>query len=67
MFSPCVEPASIESATSRKVVSRKISVEMLGVDNVTCLLEFDGASKGNPGKANAGAILCAIDGIVVWV
>ncbi|MED6198968.1 hypothetical protein PIB30_119022 [Stylosanthes scabra] len=94
---PFKDPASIERATSSKDVSKKRSVEMLGVDNVvtgmtsisedpfrkqvklehaaaaeapsygnqTCLLEFDGASKGNPGKAGAGAILRAIDGSVI--
>ncbi|QHO59401.1 hypothetical protein HN51_013634 [Arachis hypogaea] len=31
----------------------------------TCLLEFDGASKGNPGKAGAGAILRSTDGSVI--
>ncbi|PKA46128.1 Putative ribonuclease H protein [Apostasia shenzhenica] len=32
---------------------------------MTCILEFDGASKGNPGKAGAGAILRTEDGTVV--
>ncbi|TKY58595.1 RNase H family protein [Spatholobus suberectus] len=31
----------------------------------TCILEFDGASKGNPGKAGAGAILRANDGSLI--
>ncbi|XP_057416215.1 uncharacterized protein LOC130710852 isoform X6 [Lotus japonicus] len=31
----------------------------------TCLLEFDGASKGNPGKAGAGAILRSTDGSLI--
>lgn len=31
----------------------------------TCMVEFDGASKGNPGKAGAGAILRANDGSVI--
>lgn len=30
-----------------------------------CILEFDGASKGNPGKAGAGAVLRTEDGRVV--
>lgn len=30
-----------------------------------CILEFDGASKGNPGKSGAGAILRAEDGRVI--
>lgn len=32
----------------------------------SCSLEFDGASKGNPGPAGAGAILRADDGSSVW-
>ncbi|XP_054823812.1 uncharacterized protein LOC129321890 [Prosopis cineraria] len=31
----------------------------------TCILEFDGASKGNPGKAGAGAILRRSDGSLI--
>ncbi|KAL2344283.1 hypothetical protein Fmac_005568 [Flemingia macrophylla] len=31
----------------------------------TCVVEFDGASKGNPGKAGAGAILRANDGSLI--
>ncbi|KAG9443090.1 hypothetical protein H6P81_018944 [Aristolochia fimbriata] len=34
--------------------------------SVSCILEFDGASKGNPGKAGAGAILRSDDGTAVW-
>lgn len=32
----------------------------------SCTLEFDGASKGNPGQAGAGAVLRAEDGSVVY-
>lgn len=32
---------------------------------LSCILEFDGASKGNPGKAGAGVIIRRIDGSVV--
>jgi len=31
----------------------------------SCSLEFDGASKGNPGQAGAGAVVCAEDGSMV--
>lgn len=31
----------------------------------SCILEFDGASKGNPGLSGAGAVLRAEDGSVV--
>ena len=32
---------------------------------LSCILEFDGASKGNPGKAGAGATIRRLDGSVV--
>lgn len=32
----------------------------------SCTLEFDGASKGNPGLAGAGAVLRADDGSAIW-
>ncbi|AQK51526.1 Uncharacterized protein Mb2253c [Zea mays] len=32
---------------------------------LSCILEFDGASKGNPGKAGAGAIIRQVDGSVI--
>lgn len=31
----------------------------------SCILKFDGASKGNPGKAGAGAVLLADDGSLI--
>ncbi|KAK9064514.1 hypothetical protein SSX86_015896 [Deinandra increscens subsp. villosa] len=33
--------------------------------NRTCILEFDGASKGNPGQAGAGAVLRTDDGNLI--
>uniref|UniRef100_A0A0E0EYN0 RNase H type-1 domain-containing protein n=1 Tax=Oryza meridionalis TaxID=40149 RepID=A0A0E0EYN0_9ORYZ len=33
--------------------------------HMVCLLHFDGASKGNPGKAGAGAVLMTEDGRVI--
>jgi hypothetical protein len=32
---------------------------------LSCILEFDGACKGNPGKSGAGAIIRRLDGSVV--
>ncbi|XP_048128410.1 uncharacterized protein LOC115757496 isoform X2 [Rhodamnia argentea] len=34
-------------------------------NRLLCMIEFDGASKGNPGQAGAGAVLRAEDGSVV--
>ncbi|XP_022159181.1 uncharacterized protein LOC111025600, partial [Momordica charantia] len=42
------------------MVSRAISS-----NRECCFLEFDGASKGNPGQAGAGAVLRAHDGSVI--
>ncbi|KAI3412284.1 RNase H domain-containing protein [Psidium guajava] len=33
----------------------------------SCILEFDGSSKGNPGKAGAGAVLRADDGSMICI
>lgn len=33
----------------------------------SCTLEFDGASKGNPGQAGAGAVIRADDGSLVII
>lgn len=33
----------------------------------SCTMEFDGASKGNPGRAGAGAVLRAEDGTLVYL
>ncbi|XP_009344555.2 uncharacterized protein LOC103936444 isoform X3 [Pyrus x bretschneideri] len=43
-------------------------IENLGISSFcqTCILEFDGASKGNPGLAGAGAVLRAEDGSAVY-
>uniref|UniRef100_A0A0D3GWX8 RNase H type-1 domain-containing protein n=1 Tax=Oryza barthii TaxID=65489 RepID=A0A0D3GWX8_9ORYZ len=35
------------------------------LEMLSCLLEFDGASKGNPGKAGAGAVIRRLDGTVI--
>ncbi|KAL9254988.1 hypothetical protein AKJ16_DCAP16777 [Drosera capensis] len=37
----------------------------LDSDMHTCIIEFDGASKGNPGQAGAGAVVRASDGSLI--
>ncbi|CAO2177420.1 unnamed protein product [Urochloa humidicola] len=39
--------------------------EPLPDSHLSCILEFDGASKGNPGKAGAGAVIRRLDGSVI--
>ncbi|KAI9154200.1 hypothetical protein LWI28_022599 [Acer negundo] len=53
-------PQQKQSKLDNCVVTQTIS------SNCSCILEFDGASKGNPGQAGAGAVLRAEDGSVVW-
>ncbi|XP_039803064.1 uncharacterized protein LOC120667102 [Panicum virgatum] len=39
--------------------------EQLSDCNLSCILEFDGACKGNPGKSGAGVIIRRLDGSVI--
>ncbi|PIA62194.1 hypothetical protein AQUCO_00200294v1 [Aquilegia coerulea] len=60
--------SSLSTDNSRK--HAKLENSVMGQANnrkcVSCSLEFDGASKGNPGLSGAGAVLRADDGSVVW-
>ncbi|XP_010943490.1 uncharacterized protein [Elaeis guineensis] len=53
--------------TTSKPRNQHVDMEStcISFEIVSCVLEFDGASKGNPGKAGAGAILRTEDGTVV--
>ncbi|KAI7753263.1 hypothetical protein M8C21_001178 [Ambrosia artemisiifolia] len=52
---------SISSDPARKLVKS----EHHATQARTCILEFDGASKGNPGQAGAGAVLRTNDGNLI--
>ncbi|XP_004960582.1 uncharacterized protein LOC101761189 isoform X1 [Setaria italica] len=39
--------------------------ELLSDSDLSCILEFDGACKGNPGKSGAGVIIRRLDGSVI--
>ncbi|CAI8608411.1 unnamed protein product [Vicia faba] len=58
---------SISEDPFRKQVKldRSAVGEASSLANKTCIVEFDGASKGNPGRAGAGAILRSKDGNVI--
>ncbi|XP_057416211.1 uncharacterized protein LOC130710852 isoform X2 [Lotus japonicus] len=59
-------PTSISDDPLRKQVKlENDAVAEASSLETTCLLEFDGASKGNPGKAGAGAILRSTDGSLI--
>ncbi|KAL8138108.1 hypothetical protein V2J09_004109 [Rumex salicifolius] len=60
-----------EAPVSETVIDRSVSVErdpggmQVKLDHRSCILEFDGASKGNPGQAGAGVVLRDGDGNLV--
>ncbi|XP_073012687.1 uncharacterized protein [Typha latifolia] len=56
--------AFLVDRTSKKTSTLKRSQDMVN-KLMSCILEFDGASKGNPGKSGAGAVLRAEDGSVI--
>ncbi|RWW02411.1 hypothetical protein GW17_00034500 [Ensete ventricosum] len=58
---------SMSTEQSKKHLKQENSLEAKTISrtNMSCILEFDGASKGNPGKAGAGAILRNLDGSVI--
>ncbi|XP_065617627.1 uncharacterized protein LOC111990337 isoform X2 [Quercus suber] len=63
---PFQDPASFRGETTSKDASKKRSQAALGLEIArTCILEFDGASKGNPGQAGAGAVLRTDDGSLI--
>ncbi|CAM0148563.1 unnamed protein product [Urochloa decumbens] len=54
----------IETGPSKKH-PKVVEQEPLPDSHLSCILEFDGASKGNPGKAGAGAVIRRVDGSVI--
>ncbi|XP_004291837.1 PREDICTED: uncharacterized protein LOC101312118 [Fragaria vesca subsp. vesca] len=56
--------ASVSDTPSRKQAKKKAEVEVPPLGR-GCTLQFDGASKGNPGTAGAGAVLRADDGTLI--
>ncbi|URE27994.1 Caulimovirus viroplasmin [Musa troglodytarum] len=58
---------SMSTEQSTKHLKQAYSLEAKKVphSDMSCIIEFDGASKGNPGKAGAGAILRNLDGSVI--
>ncbi|XP_057416212.1 uncharacterized protein LOC130710852 isoform X3 [Lotus japonicus] len=66
-FQRVTGPTSISDDPLRKQVKLENDAvaEASSLETQTCLLEFDGASKGNPGKAGAGAILRSTDGSLI--
>lgn len=63
-----VGSTSLSEGTQRKLPETESFIEALPVSAYccSCILEFDGAAKGNPGPAGAGAVLRAVDGTLVY-
>ncbi|XP_020082707.1 uncharacterized protein LOC109706335 isoform X1 [Ananas comosus] len=57
--------ALIEPAKKHLKLGYSVEQKTIFRNDVSCVLEFDGASKGNPGKSGAGVILRAEDGSVI--
>lgn len=59
---------SLSEAPQRKLPETESFIEALPVSAYccSCILEFDGAAKGNPGPAGAGVVLRAVDGSLVY-
>lgn len=55
----------IETGPSKKHPKVEEQQKPLPDSHLSCILEFDGASKGNPGKAGAGAVIRRVDGSVI--
>ncbi|CAA3025185.1 uncharacterized protein LOC111376229 isoform X1 [Olea europaea subsp. europaea] len=66
---PCPFPQhpSARGEPSGETMTKKWSQEVAWSDygQRTCTLEFDGASKGNPGQAGAGAVIRSNDGSMI--
>ncbi|GJN15404.1 hypothetical protein PR202_gb02317 [Eleusine coracana subsp. coracana] len=58
-------PQEIETGPSKKHPKVAEQEPPLPNSHLSYILEFDGASKGNPGKAGAGAIIKRLDGSVI--
>ncbi|CAI9262769.1 unnamed protein product [Lactuca saligna] len=63
-----VGSTSLSEAPQRKLPETESFIEALPVSAYccSCILEFDGAAKNNPGPAGAGAVIRAVDGSLVY-
>ncbi|KAH6805245.1 RNase H family protein [Perilla frutescens var. frutescens] len=65
---PFKRPSSSRSEAPSQPAIKKLEKDLssnYGLKQRSCTLEFDGASKGNPGQAGAGAILRYDDGSLI--
>lgn len=52
-------------STSIEPLSKVQKFDHVSSNSRSCILEFDGASKGNPGQAGAGAVLRSLNGTMI--
>ncbi|KAL5826648.1 hypothetical protein ACOSQ4_018445 [Xanthoceras sorbifolium] len=57
--------ASISTDHVTKHIKLDHEVQVTSADSYSCFIQFDGASKGNPGPAGAGAVLRTGDGNLI--
>ncbi|KAL4581647.1 hypothetical protein LXL04_006173 [Taraxacum kok-saghyz] len=59
---------TLSEAPKRNIPQTESFIEALPVSAYccSCIVEFDGAAKGNPGPAGAGAVIRAVDGSLVY-
>lgn len=60
-----VEPVGSDPLRKHIKLDGDVESQALSSDCRSCILEFDGASKGNPGQAGAGAVLRAVNGSLI--
>ncbi|XP_050203677.1 uncharacterized protein LOC126653784 [Mercurialis annua] len=62
-----LQTVEIDGSTSSLTdpLSKRAKLDNQSEAQSSCILEFDGASKGNPGPAGAGALLRATDGRII--
>lgn len=57
-------PVTLERKTAKEQ-SRPATVPTQGIKKASCYINVDGASRGNPGRAGAGAVIKDLDGNVI--
>ncbi|CAA7394179.1 unnamed protein product [Spirodela intermedia] len=57
------EPTPADLAVKHTELVEKHSLHS---KDISCIIEFDGASKGNPGRAGAGAVIRSEDGTMIY-
>ncbi|KAJ9683489.1 hypothetical protein PVL29_019178 [Vitis rotundifolia] len=62
---PFQQPGSSKGTSNQDLPQKRLHKAIEYINFHSWILQFDGASKGNPGQAGAGAVLRAVDGSAV--